>query len=159
MGAASNYKPVGGVESVTLYPANAVESALFSSDGCEVELSDEFSLEIDLLDDLSQYEECAECNDGVTCVSHRLSIVADRRDASDWLTIEFLEQVLYEGLVAVVSLCDGRRLLVGYSAQFTTEQPLRLEALTSSSGSRLHDTPTVTLRLVSYDTEFSPEII
>ena len=149
MGAASNYKPVGGVESVTLYPANAVESALFSSDGCEV----------DLLDDLSQYEECAECNDGVACVSHRLSIVADRRDASDWLTIEFLEQVLYEGLVAVVSLCDGRRLLVGYSAQFTTEQPLRLESLTSSSGSRLHDTPTVTLRLVSYDTEFSPEII
>lgn len=159
MGTASNYKPVGGVERATLYPANAVVSALFSSDGCEVELSDEFAVEIDLLDDLSQYEECAECNDGVACISHRLSIVADRGEATDWLTTEFLERASHEGLIAVVSLCDSRRLLVGYSARFADEQPLRLESLTSSSGSSLRDAPTVMLRLVSYDTEFSSEII
>jgi hypothetical protein len=158
MDVATSYKAVGGVESVALYPANAVSSVLFSSAGCEVEFS-HAAIEIELLDDSSHYEEVAECNDGVACVSHQLSIVADRGKAHEWLTIDFLERASCEGLVADVLLCDGRRLLVGYSLRFGSEQPLRLDSLTSSSGSRLCDTPAATLRLVSYDTEFSAEIL
>lgn len=153
------YKPVGGVESVTLYPANAVVAALFSSEGCEVTLSMVTPTKIELLDDRSFYEELSECKNGATKVTHTLHLEADRLLASEWLDSTFLERCSTEGMMAIVSLCDGRRILVGYSSQFGNEQPLRLKALTSSSGSRLHDTPTVTLQLVSHDTEFSKEIL
>ena len=53
---ATSYKPVGGVESCTLYPADAVVTALFSSEGCEVELSGT-PMEVELLEDKSNYEE------------------------------------------------------------------------------------------------------
>jgi hypothetical protein len=85
--------------------------------------------------------------------------VADREVAKAWLDKDFLDRAYLDGLVAQVLLADGRRLLVGYSALFGDEQPLRLESLISTSGTQLHDKPTVTLRLVSHDTEFSNEII
>ena len=154
----SNYKPIGGVESVALYPADAVAVALFSSNGCEVTLSAR-PIEVELLDDKSLYEEQSESKNGATKVTHRLHIVADRVVASEWLTEEFLERCSIEGVIAVVSLCDGRRLLAGYSAQFCNEQPMRLEHLTSSSGHKLQDKPTVALQLISHDTEFSQEIL
>ena len=49
MEATSSYKPIGGVESVALYPTDAVEWALFSANGCEVELSGS-PIEVELLD-------------------------------------------------------------------------------------------------------------
>ena len=154
----SNYKAVGGVERAALYPADAVATALFSSEGCEVELSGE-PIEVELLEDMSSFEECSDSRSGVTKISHQLNLVADRREAGAWFDEAFVERCSIEGVVAVVSLCDGRRLLVGYSARFGDEQPLRLSSLTFASGSCLHDKPTATLRLVSYDTEFSQEIL
>ena len=154
----AEYKPVGGVESVALYPTDAVVVALFSSEGCEISLSSE-PIEVELLDDLSHYEEQAERRCGTTKISHRLNLVADRKEAAEWCAPEFLERCAIEGVIAVIALCDGRRLLAGYSAQFGNEQPLRIEQLTSSSGERLQDMPTVTLQLVSHDTEFSQEIL
>ena len=151
------YKPVGGVESVVLYPADAVQTALFSSEGCSATLLGE-DLEVALLDDGSYYEERAESDEGITKIAHRLHLVADRGEAEAWLDADFVERASIEGVVAVVPLADGRRLLVGYSSHFGSEQPLRLTLLTSSSGSKLHDNPTVTLQLVSYDTEFSCEM-
>lgn len=155
---AANYKPIGGVERVLLYPTEAIDSVLFSSDGCEVEVS-ATPLEVELLDDASHYEEESDCTNGITRISHRLHLVADRREAEAWLATDFLERVAIEGVVARVTLCDGRTLLVGYSSHLGNEQPLHLECLISSSGSTLRDKPTVTLRLVSHDTEFASEII
>ena len=154
----SNYKPVGGVEGVALYPADAVVTALFSSAGCEVELSGT-PIEVRLLDDSSHYEESSDFKQSVTSVSHLLHLVADRGDAEEWLDRNFLEQAAFEGFIAVISLCDGRRILAGYSAQFGNEQPLRLEALISTSGNSLSETPSVALRLVAHDTEFSQTIL
>jgi hypothetical protein len=154
----SNYKPVGGVESVALYPADAVETALFSSDGCEVDLSAS-PIEVMLLDDRSCYEEHTRCDKGTTSVSHHLRLVADRGVAQAWLDNDFVEQASYDGFIAVVSLCDGRRLLVGYSARLGNEQPLRLESLLSTSGNSPNDTPSVTLQLVSHDADFSAVIL
>lgn len=154
----SNYKSIGGVESVALYPVEAVATALFSSEGCEVVFSG-VPIEVALIDDASHYEEssCLEC--GTTTVSHLLHLVADINDGERWLDQRVLDQAFFEGFVAVVTLCSGARLLVGYSAQLTNEQPLRLASVTSSSGSSLHETPSVTLRLVSRDTEFSAHIL
>ena len=154
----SNYKPIGGVESVALYPAEAVAKALFSSEGCEVELSGT-PIDVPLLEGASQYEECIETTSGAVCIAHKLHLVADRNYATEWLDNGLLERASFEGFVAVVSLCDGRRLLAGYSAQFGDEQPLRLSTLSSLSGNSLHDTPSVALHLVSCDTEFSAHIL
>lgn len=152
------HKSVGGVERVMLYPADAVTSALFSSEGCEVEFASA-PLEVELLDDASHYEEVSECAGGASRVTHQLHLVAERGEAEKWLETNFLEAISIDGAVAKVVLADGRALLVGYSQRFGDEQPLRLERLISTSGTTLHDRPTITLRLVSHDTEFSNEII
>ena len=154
----SNYKPVGGVESAALYPADAVATALFSSEGCNIKLSGE-PIEIPLMEEKSRYEETLSVEHGKSYVAHQLHLVADRNDAGEWLENRFWEQSSFDGLIAVVSLCDGRRLLVGYSAQLGNEHPLQLEALSSTSGNTLHETPSVTLQLISYDTEFSAHIL
>ena len=154
----SNYKPVGGVESCSLYPADAVQTAIFSSKGCKVQLQGT-PIKVDLLDDSSHYNEEIKCKDGPVKVSHQLQLVADRKVAEKWLDTEFLERLSIEGAIAVVTLEDGRSLLVGYSSHFGDEQPLRLEYLISESGNNLHDKPIVTLQLLSYDTEFSSEIL
>lgn len=153
-----NHKPIGGVESVALYPTDAVVTALFSSEGCEVELSGT-PIEVALLEDTSTYEEMAHVEQGATSVSHKLRLVATRNDAAKWLDNDFIEQSSFDGFVAVVALCDGRKLLAGYSALFGNEQPLRLESVTSASGSSPHQTPSVTLQLVSRDTDFSAQIL
>lgn len=155
---ASNYKPVGGVKRVLLYPTEAIERSLFSSEGCEVEFVIA-PIEVELLDDLSSYEERAEAAKGQTRIAHILKLVSDRAKGEAWLETDFLEMASIDGVVAEVTLADNRRLLVGYSPTFGDEQPLRLNSLSSTSGSTLHDRPTITLQLVSHDTAFSCEII
>ena len=158
MGTTSNYKSIGGVESVALYPAEAVVTALFSSEGCEVELSG-CPIEVPLLDNASYYEESSHSKCGTTTISHLLHLVAERSDGEEWLDNSFLERASLEGVVAIISLCSGVRLLAGYSAQFGCEQPLRLDSVTASSGTSPHDTPSVALRLLSHDTDFSAKIL
>ena len=152
------YKAVGGVESVALYPADAVVVALFSTEGCEVRLEGK-PIEVELLDNGSYYEEHSKTEGGATKISHKLHLKADRKSAEAWLKPQFAERASIEGVVAVVRLCDGRELLVGYSAIFGSEQPLRLESLTSTSGSSPRDIPSVELHLVANDGEFSRQII
>lgn len=152
------HKPVGGVESVALYPADAVEQALFSKGGCEVAFrSASEVVEVALVDDGSLYEEVVESARGVVKVTHRLSLVSRRCDAEAWLSLSFLERASQEGLIALVRLCDGRQMVVGYSQHFAEEQPLMLERVELSSGKELLTTPTVTLHLVSHDTSLAAE--
>ena len=158
MMAASNYKPVGGVESCALYPADAVVMALFSSEGCKIQLSGT-PVEVTLLDDASKYDEESSLKDGVASISHTLCLVAERGRADEWLNNAFVERAAFEGFVAVISMSDGRRLLAGYSVQLGDEQPLRLEKISSTSGVNLHDIPSVLLQLTSQDADFSPEIL
>lgn len=155
---AENYKPIGGVESCSLYATDAVATTLFSGSGCSVKLSAE-PLTVELLDDASLYEEEVSIDTGGRRVKHTLTLVADRTEAEAWLDEEFVERVASEGVVATVKLCDGRELLVGYSAHFAEEQPLRLASLNVTSGRKLLDTPQVVLTLVSHDTELSHEIV
>ena len=143
---------------MALYPTTAVVAALFSSEGCEIELSGT-AIEVPLWEDASYYTESTETTHGVTRISHLLHLVADRNDATEWLTEEFIERASFEGFIAVISLCSGSQILAGYSALFENEQPLRLESLTSASGCSPHDVPSVALRLIAHDTTFSPNIL
>ena len=155
---ASSYKPVGGVKRALLYPADAVKTALFSSEGCQVQFLG-IPIEVELREDKSSYEECAESSKGQVKITHTLHIVSDRDKAKRWLETDFLERASADGVVAQVVLADDRRLLLGYSSVFGNEQPLRLESLKSTSGTTLHDRPYVALRFVAHDTEFSCEVI
>lgn len=155
---ASSYKPVGGVKRVLLYPTEAIKKVLFSKKGCEVEYS-AAPIEVELMEDKSSFEERAEAVKGQTRITHILQLVSDRAKGEEWLKPDFLEMISIDGAVADVELADNRHLLVGYSTTFGNEQPLRLESLSSSSGSTLHDKPTLTLRLVSHDIAFSCEIV
>ncbi len=155
---AFQHKPIGGVASVRLYSANAVESVIFSEGECRVALSTE-GVEVELLDDASLYEEQLCSKGGTPLVEHRLTLVAERNRASEWLDGAWQESLATEGAVAVVELNDGRALLVGHSEAFSDEQPLRLTSLVSSSGRALLDAPRLTLELVSYDTELSCAIV
>ena len=158
MGQTITYKPIGGVESVALYPPDAVRSVLFATNGCMVIFSGQ-AVELPLLEDRSYYEEVSKYDEGARCVSHTLHLVAAPDSAAMCLTEEFLEQAYFEGFVAKILLCDGRCLFAGYSAHLQDEQPLRLESVTTSSGSEVRQTPTVTLRLHSCDTEFSQRML
>lgn len=154
----SHYKPIGGVAGASLYPANAVESVVFEGDRCEVIFSED-GVGVELIDDASSYEEQVYSKQGALLVEHRLTLVAERNRGLAWLSGEWQERAATEGVIAVVELCDGRKLLVGYSSLFGAEQTLHLDSLLVSSGQKLLDTPRLTLQLVSYDTELSCEMV
>ena len=124
-------KPVGGVEAVVLYPADAVKHALFSQGGCEVEFQGE-GVAVALIDDASLYEEVVSSAKGIVGVTHSLTLVARYKDAGVWLATPFLERLAQEGVIATVALSDGRSIVVGYSQHFGEEQPLTLESVTTS---------------------------
>ena len=151
-------KPKGGVARVALHTADAVGSLAVGDEGCRVRFADE-PLEVLLTDDRSLFEEQLSVEEGVMSVEHRLTMVADRNHAPQWLETEFLYRATHEGLIAEVVLNDSRRLLVGYSLRLQGEQPLRLQSLTAASGQRPNDTPTLTLTLAATDAEMAMPIV
>ncbi len=151
-------KPKGGVARVALHTADAVGSLAVGDDGCRVRFTDE-PLEVQLTDDRSLFEEQLSVEEGVMSVAHRLTMVADRNHAPQWLATEFLHRATHEAPTAEVELNDSRRLLVGYSLRLGGEQPLRLQTLLAASGQRPNDTPTLTLTLASTDAEMAMPIV
>lgn len=112
-------------------------------------------MECSLMEDASIYEERISFDEGVAAVQHTLTLVADRNGAAAWLEQEFLHDGSDKGLCAVVTLNDGRQLLVGYSERFGAEQPLHIAEIVSTCGRSLADLPTITLTLTSFDTTAS----
>lgn len=109
-------------------------------------------MECSLLEDCSSFEEEFSFDQGVVAVRHTLTLVANRDLAAAWLEAEFCDELRLRGLCAVVTLNDGRQLLVGYSQRFGGQQPLMVKGVKVWSGESLADIPTVTLTLESYDT-------
>ena len=150
----SLHKPVGGVLRVLLHAADTLEGVEFMPSGCRAYFSDS-GVEVLLKDDCSTYVEERRVLDGRIAVEHRLHLVARRNEADEWLDEAFAQGAVREGLMAEVWLNDGRALLVGYSQYMTSEQPLRLDTLSSTSGATLREEPLVTLDLKSTDTSIS----
>lgn len=156
----SGYKPIGGVVFVKLYPADAVTSAEFSDEGVRLEVEEGCNcVEVELVDDRSSLEDSVESRSGVLLVKHQLELIALRNSAAAWLEREFLEMCATVGVVAVVEMTCGRKVVVGVSESFLTEQPLRLDSLTSLSGRSPLDAPLVHLRLVSQDCSLAGEFV
>ena len=137
------YKPVGGVARVALYPTYGDIGLRFAGGVCEATFDCE-PVEVPLTDDRSSFEELLDNSSG--------PLVAERGEASQWLSAEFADSLSRQGVIADVTLNDGRRLIVGCSERMERDFPLRFVSLHSDSGRRLSDTPTLTLTLRSTDT-------
>lgn len=150
----SHRKPVGGLRSVKLCASDNIERVTFASDQDSLlEFVDSSAvMECSLLEDSSSFEEEFSFDQGVVAVKHQLTLVANRDLGAAWLEPEFSNEDRRQGLCAVVTLNDGRQLLVGYSKRFGAQQPLRIKEVKVRSGRKLSDVPTVTLILESCDT-------
>lgn len=151
-------KPKGGVARVALHTADAVGRLVVEEEGCRVSFADT-PLEVPLVEQASHFEETVTADGGSIAVCHRLTMVAERNLASEWLDPDFLRRAALQGVVAEVELCDSRCLLVGYSLRLAEEQPLRLQSMDSSSGVRPNDLPLITLTLSATDAEMAMPII
>ncbi len=155
--ATAAYKPVGGVARAVLYPAGEDMDFRFADGVCTADFGCK-PLEVPLIDDRSSFEELFDNSSGPVSVTHTLTLVAERGAAERWLSPEFAACVSRQGVVADVTLNDGRRLLVGCSERMERDFPLRFVSLRSDSGKKLSDTPTLTLTLRSTDTDAAAEI-
>ena len=159
----SHRKPVGGVRSVELFAANNVAVARFSADATQcnklIFIDPSAVMSCSLLEDCSSFDEKFTFEEGVAAVQHTLRLAADRNLAGAWLEPEFQREAAQRGICALVMLNDGRQLLVGYSARFGAQQPLRVVQIEISSGCKLSDAPTIILQLEGFDTSAAAECI
>ena len=138
------YKPVGGIVAAELFFAGECRSL-------DEVLSGE-CVEVELLDDGSDYEESIRAKERLVSVQHTLTLVAPRSNAEGWLAQEFVARCATEGVVARIELASGEVLVVGFDARFGVEQALRLDELRFLSGRSLNDSPRVALKLSCCDT-------
>lgn len=159
----SHRKPVGGIRSVLLSTIDNVAEVEFSAGGVLCTslkfVDDNAVVECALLDEKSTFEEEISPEGGVVAVHHRLVLISERDPVDGWLETELWRGGIHKGLCAVVTLNNGRKLLVGYSERFGAEQPLRVVAIKNSSQQRRVDMPTVTLTLENFDTSTAAVII
>ncbi|MBQ2394443.1 MAG: hypothetical protein II307_01615 [Alistipes sp.] len=152
----SHRKPVGGVRSVSLCTSDNIAVAEFVDNATvcnQLEFVDDKAvMECMLLEDCSSFEEKFAFNDGVVAVRHTLTLIADRNLAEAWLEPEFRNDSIVKGLCAIITLNDGRKILVGYSERFGASQPLHISEIALSSGRKLSDAPKITMVLESFDT-------
>ncbi|MBQ9137087.1 MAG: hypothetical protein IJX65_00435 [Alistipes sp.] len=119
-----SYKPIGGVQSVALRFVAVTEQ-----------------IAVPLIDDASEYKQTVVASE-LGVVHHVLTLVARRDDAQPWLGEEFALRAVLEGVVATLTLEDGRECTLG-----SPDIPLRLDTLQSTSALSPSDEPTVTLTL------------
>ena len=136
-------KPVGGVVCAKFYLARDIDSI--------ENLPQAKSIEVELKDDGSTYEEAFVKDDGLVSVEHTLTLHSEPSLSKEWFSVELMQILSTEGAVAEVVLASGEELILGYSERFGLEQALRLESLKFHSGSRPNDSPSVVLRLQSRD--------
>ena len=147
-------KPVGGIGRVILCPAAAVErvdldgagrcSAIVLRPGAE-------PLELPLVEERSCYTEQTVADSGPARVCHRLQVGLSHWQGRALFDARFLACAASDGFVARIGTLDGGWLLAGWSHPLGTEQPLRLETLRYTTGTRRADAPAAELTLVSAD--------
>ena len=153
-------KPAGGVAAAEIAAVANIREALFDNpQSVELHFADPNAvMKCQLLEDRSSFTEKLESDGRSAKVRHTLRLVADRNLAQAWLDTAFTAELMCRGAVAAITLTDGRRLAIGLSRKFGTEQPLRLKSLTVDSGCKASDEPTVELHLESVDTAFAPQL-
>ena len=144
-------KPAGGVAAVTVTPAGNLLRAAVAADGrAEAIFRDATQLTaLPLAEQRSSYAERLDTDAGPQRMRHTLRKAftpALRRAAET------------EGLIALVTMASGERLLAGWSARFGTSQPLRPDSFAMESGIKPLDGTPAVLTLTSEDTDPAAEL-
>ena len=137
----------GGVKSVLLVSADVAIEAKFSSGGVKLTLpSDGATLDMPD-DDSALWSESLNRHEGTQRVEHFLEFTIPMGHPA----AELLQHST-GGVIAVMELTCGTRLLGGYSEEFGAEQPLKTSSLKTSSGRTREDDPRCKVTLTSIDT-------
>ncbi|MBO7168472.1 MAG: hypothetical protein J6V43_00105 [Rikenellaceae bacterium] len=137
----------GGVKSVLIVSADADIKAVFSSEGVNITLpSDEVTL-ITPDDDSALWSDTLSRLQGTRRVEHKLEFTLPMNHPATELL-----QHSTKGVIAVVELTCGTRLLGGYSEEFGAEQPLKASLLKNTSGRTREDDPLCKVTLTAIDT-------
>ena len=153
-------KKRGGVESIALVPAGHITNVEFEDGKCIAITLDEgaeFS-GFTLREGEACYTEESASGPGPALIVHTLVFALEMMDGASASVVEALCRNSMDGLVAVVSLADGTRLMAGCSPRFGTAYPLRVGEVSSTSGRKAGDTPQRKLVLVSRDTQPACEL-
>ena len=143
-------KPVGGIRRVLLCEAGAVQQVLLDDAGrCSgiVLRPGAGSLELPLIEEQSCYTEECTADRGPAAVRHRLQVGLSHWQGRALFDAAFLARAATGGFVARIETLDGGGLLAGWSPRLGLEQPLRLEKLRYTSGTRRADAPAAVLTL------------
>ena len=129
-------KPAGGVAAVTVTPAGNLLRAAVAADGrAEAIFRDATQLTaLPLAEQRSSYAERLDTDAGPQRVRHTLTLVVGRETFRKAFTPALRRAAETEGLIALVTMASGERLLAGWSARFGTSQPLRPDSFAMESG-------------------------
>lgn len=154
-------KPVGGILEIGMTPAvNIAAVACDPSTGrCTgVTLHDPARWrQLRIAEERSSCDETFDIGKGVPAVEHRLTVVTGADDGHEAFDAPFIAAAA-QGMVAVATFISGRRLLLGWSPRFGTEQPLRLRQLRFTSGTARAEAPAAKALFTATDTDAATEL-
>ena len=146
-------KPAGGVAAVTVTPAGNLLRAAVAADGrAEAIFRDATQLTALPL------AERLDTDAGPQRMRHTLTLVVGRETFRKAFTPALRRAAETEGLIALVTMASGERLLAGWSARFGTSQPLRPDSFAMESGIKPLDGTPAVLTLTSEDTDPAAEL-
>ena len=111
-----------------------------------------------LAEQRSSYAERLDTDAGPQRVRHTLTLVVGRETFRKAFTPALRRAAETEGLIALVTMASGERLLAGWSARFGTSQPLRPDSFAMESGIKPLDGTPAVLTLTSEDTDPAAEL-
>lgn len=147
-------KPAGGITAAALTPAGNLLRAAAAADGrIEATFRDPDALTaFPLAEQRSSYTELLDTQAGPQRVRHELTLVISREAADALLTPAF-RRTAAAGVVAVITMASGERLLAGWSPHLGTQQPLRLACIGMESGTKPLDGTPVAVTFTSEDAD------
>ena len=156
MAASTPRKPAA----VTVTPAGNLLRAAVAADGrAEAIFRDATQLTaLPLAEQRSSYAERLDTDAGPQRVRHTLTLVVGREAFRKAFTPALRRAAETEGLIALVTMASGERLLAGWSARFGTSQPLRPGSFAMESGIKPLDGTPAVLTLASEDTDPAAEL-
>ena len=125
--------------------------------GCDVLDATQLTA-LPLAEQRSSYAERLDTDAGPQRIRHTLTLVVGREAFRKAFTPALRRAAETEGLIALVTMASGERLLAGWSARFGTSQPLRPGSFAMESGIKPLDGTPAVLTLASEDTDPAAEL-
>lgn len=148
-------KRTGGIRSIAMIAATDILDVEFGDipetyTGITVKPGKEFST-YEFKEGKACFAEELSVSAGVTRVWHEVTFTLERPESASAKAVMELAGTSADGIIAVVTTNSNVSFLVGYSARFAAEQPLRLTKALMTSGNRPAEDITETITLVSQD--------